>query len=103
MLLLYGAFLFGSPALLAALNRQRFLSLAVGIAAYAVLYVFFVDGMVRPVISPKTSGLRALVGAQHHGLAVRDPGFANRYLTRRPAFLAKPPKRSTRSICCIRP
>ena len=44
VLLLYGAFLFGSPALLAALNRQRFLSLAIGVAAYAVLYVFFVDG-----------------------------------------------------------
>ena len=38
-LLLYGAFLFGSPALLAALNRQRFLSFAIGVAAYAALYV----------------------------------------------------------------
>ena len=37
VLLLYGAFLFGSPELLAALNRQRFLSLAIGVAAYAVL------------------------------------------------------------------
>ena len=37
------------------LNRQRWLSLAIGVAAYAVLYVFFVDGAVRPVDSPTTT------------------------------------------------
>jgi hypothetical protein len=90
VLLLYGAFLFGSPALLAALNRQRFLSLAVGVAGYAVLYVFFVDGLVRPVISPGDRPAYALLSALNTmAWLFAILGFANRYLTRRPAFLAE--------------
>ena len=90
VLLLYGAFLFGSPALLAALNRQRFLSLAIGVAAYAVLYVFFVDGSVRPVISPEDRAAYALLSAFNTmAWLFAILGFANRYLTRRPAFLAE--------------
>ncbi|HYR64989.1 MAG TPA: acyltransferase family protein [Reyranella sp.] len=89
-LLVYGAFLFGSPDVLAALNRQRFWSLAVGIAAYAVLYVVFVDGAVRPVIRPEDRPAHALVSATNTmAWLFAIIGFANRYLTRRPAFLAE--------------
>jgi hypothetical protein len=89
-LLLYGAFLFGSPAVLAALNRQRFWSLAVGIAAYAVLYVVFVDGAVRPVIRPEDRLAYALLSAVNTmAWLLAIIGFANRYLTGRPAFLAE--------------
>jgi hypothetical protein len=62
-LLLYGSFLFGSPELLAALNRQRFLSLAIAIAAYAAFYVAFVDGAVRPTIPPAHRPAYALLSA----------------------------------------
>jgi len=90
VLLLYGAFLFGAPAVLAALNRQRFLSLAIGVAAYAALYVCFVDGAVRPVISPQDRAAYALVSALNTmAWLFTILGFANRYLTRRPAFLAE--------------
>ena len=90
ILLLYGAFLFGSPAVLAALNRQRFWSLAVGIAAYAVLYVAFVDGAVRPVIRPEDRLAYALLSAVNTmAWLFAIIGFANRYLTGRPAFLAE--------------
>jgi hypothetical protein len=76
--------------LLAALNRQRFLSLAIGVAAYAVLYVCFVDGAVRPVISPEDRAAYALVSALNTmAWLFTILGFANRYLTRRPAFLAE--------------
>lgn len=88
-LLLCGAFLFGSPELLAALNRQRFLSLAIGIGAYAVFYVVFVDGAVRPTIAPQDRAAYALVSAVNTmAWLFAIIGFANRYLTRRPAFLA---------------
>jgi hypothetical protein len=89
-LLLYGAFLFGSPELLAMLNRQRLLSLAVGIAAYAVLYVGFFDGEVRPTIAPPDRPAFALVSAVNTmAWLFTVVGFANRYLTQRPAFLAE--------------
>jgi glucans biosynthesis protein C len=90
VLLLYGAFLFGALPLLAALNRQRFLSLAVGVAAYAVLYVCFVDGAVRPVISPEDRPAYALLSALNTmAWLFTIVGFANRHLTWRPAFLAE--------------
>jgi hypothetical protein len=89
-LLLYGAFLFGSPALLAMLNRQRLLSLAVGIAAYAILYAGFIDGEVRPTIAPHDRPAFALVSAINTmAWLFTVLGFANRYLTQRPAFLAE--------------
>ena len=89
-LLVYGAFLFGSPDVLAALNRQRFWSLAVGVAAYAVLYVVFVDGAIRPVIRPEDRLAHALVSATNTmAWLFTIIGFANRYLTGRPAFLAE--------------
>src|SRR5690349_10524957 len=50
-LLLYGAFLFGSSDMLLALNRQRWLSFAVGAAAYGALYDSFFHGTVRPTIA----------------------------------------------------
>lgn len=90
VLLLYGSFLFGSPELLAALNRQRFLSLAIGVGAYATFYVVFVDGAVRPVIQPADRAVYALLSAVNTmAWLFALVGFANRYLTRRPAFLSQ--------------
>jgi hypothetical protein len=90
VLLLYGAFLFGSPDVLTALNRQRFLSLAIGVAAYALFYIVFVDGAVRPVIRPEDRPGYALVSAVNTmAWLFAIIGFANRYLTGRPALLAE--------------
>jgi peptidoglycan/LPS O-acetylase OafA/YrhL len=89
-LLLYGAFLFGSPALLAALNRQRWLSFAIGVAAYATFYVGFIDGAVRPAIADADRPAFALVSAVNTmAWLFAIVGFANRHLTRRPAFLSE--------------
>jgi peptidoglycan/LPS O-acetylase OafA/YrhL len=87
-LLLYGAFLFGSPELLAALNRQRWLSVTVGIAAYASLCMFFFEGAVRPTISAADRPAFALLSAINTmAWLFAIIGFANRHLTQRPAFL----------------
>jgi hypothetical protein len=89
LLLLYGAFVFNTPRMMATLNRQRWLSLAVGVLAYAAL-----EALVSH--APPGSRVRVL------GLPVSAPlsainlmawlftviGFANRYLTMRPRFLA---------------
>jgi hypothetical protein len=88
-LLLYGAFIFGSPVL-AALNRQRWLSLAVGVAAYAVLYVGFIDGAVRPTIADAQRPAFAVVSAVNTtAWLLAIVGFANRHLTHRPPFLGE--------------
>jgi glucans biosynthesis protein C len=86
-LLLYGAFLFGSPALLAALNRQRWLSVAIGVATYGVLQVVFF-GAVRPAIADADRPVYALLsGVNTMAWLFAIIGFANRHLTSRPAFL----------------
>jgi glucan biosynthesis protein C len=88
-LLLYGAFMFGSSDVLAALNRQRWLSLGIGIAAYAALTIFFFDGAVRPVIADAVRPAYSLLSALNTmAWLFTIIGFANRHLTRRPAFLA---------------
>ena len=90
VLLLYGAFLFGSTDLLNALQRQRRLSLAIGIAAYAVLYVGFFEGTVRPVISPEARPAFAFLSAINTmAWLFAILGFAHRHLTARPEFLAE--------------
>ena len=72
------------------LNRQRLLSLAVGIAAYAILYAGFIDGEVRPTIAPPDRPAFALVSAVNTmAWLFAVVGFANRYLTKRAAFLAE--------------
>ncbi len=66
------------------------MSLAIGIAAYALFYVVFVDGAVRPVIRPEDRPAYALLSAVNTmAWLFAILGFANRYLTRRPAFLAE--------------
>jgi hypothetical protein len=90
ILLLYGAYLFGSGDLLATLNRQRFLALGVGIAAYASLYVLFIDGAIRPTIAPADRAPYAMLSAVNTmAWLFAIIGFANRHLTRRPAFLGE--------------
>ena len=89
-LLLYGAFLFGSTDLLVALQRQRFVSLTVGIAAYALLYLGYFAGTVRPTIPPEARPVFALVSAINvMAWLFAIVGFAHRYLTKRPAFLSE--------------
>lgn len=89
-LLLYGAFLFGSPDLLRALQRQRLFSLAIGIAAYALLYAGYFEGTIRPVIPPASRPVFALLSAINvMAWLFAIIGFAHRYLTRRPAFLSE--------------
>ena len=88
VLLLYGAFLFGSPPLLATVERQRWLSLAVGIAAYAALYLLFFRGTVRPTIDPAWRPAFALLSAVNLvAWLFAIVGFAHRHLVARPAFL----------------
>ena len=87
-LLLYGAFIFGSPGLLQALQRQRLFSLAVGLIAYAILYAGFFAGTVRPAIAPEVRPVFALLSAVNlMAWLFAIIGFAHRYLVRRPAFL----------------
>jgi hypothetical protein len=87
-LLLYGAFLFGSPNVPAALNRQRWLSFAIGVVAYGTLYVFFFEGTVRPTIGDGVRPAFALLSAINTmAWLFAIIGFANRHLTKRPAFL----------------
>ena len=90
VLLLYGAFLFGSAPLLAALTRQRWLSVAVGIAAYGALCLFFFRGEVRPAIDPAMRPAFALLSAINMmAWLFAIVGFAHRHLVARPAFLAQ--------------
>jgi glucans biosynthesis protein C len=87
-LLLYGAFLFGSSDMLLALNRQRWLSLVVGVAAYGALYVLFFEGTVRPAIADADRPVFSLLSAVNTmAWLFAIMGFANRHLARRPAFL----------------
>jgi hypothetical protein len=90
VLLLYGAFLFGSSELLAALERQRFVSLAVGVVAYVTLYAAFIGGAVRPVIPADLRPAYALLSAANTmAWLFAIIGFAHRHLTRRPRFLGQ--------------
>jgi hypothetical protein len=90
VLLLYGGFIFGTPDMLAILNRQRLLSLGIGIAAYAVLYSAFFHGTVRPDVVPADRpAYAALSSVNTLAWLFTATGFANRYLTMRPRFLAQ--------------
>ena len=89
-LLLYGAFIFGSVDLLNALQRRRWLALAVGIAAYAALYFGFFQGTARPAIPSEVRPVFAFLSAVNTmAWLFTIIGFAHRHLTRRPAFLAE--------------
>jgi len=90
VLLIYGAFLFASPELLTALQRQRWLSLVVGVAAYACLYLVFFKGEVRPVVAPEVRPAYALLSAINTmAWLFAILGFGHRHFTQRPAFLAE--------------
>lgn len=88
VLLLYGAFLFGAPPLLDALMRQRALSLAVGVAAYGALCLFFFKGEARPTIAAAERPAFALLSALNTvAWLFAVIGFARRHLVARPACL----------------
>jgi glucans biosynthesis protein C len=73
---------------LANLNRQRWLSVAIGVVAYGTLYVFFFEGTVRPTIADAVRPVFALLSAINTmAWLFAIIGFANRHLTKRPAFL----------------
>lgn len=89
VLLLFGAFLYGAPPLLDAVARQRMLSLAVGIVAYALLCLLFFKGEVRPAIAAAERPAFALLSAVNTlAWLFTAVGFAHRHLGARPAFLA---------------
>jgi peptidoglycan/LPS O-acetylase OafA/YrhL len=89
LLLLYGAFIYGTPATLAVLNRQRWLAFAVGVASYATLYLVFFQGTVRPTIAAADRPLFALLsGVNTMAWLFAIVGFANRHLVQRPPLLA---------------
>jgi hypothetical protein len=74
----------------AALNRQRFLSLGIGTLAYAIFYAVYIYGAVRPLLSREDLAAYALLSTVNTmAWLFVIIGFANRYLTRRRAFLAE--------------
>ena len=88
VLLLYGGFVFGTPEMLAVLNRQRWLSLAVGVASYVLLYTIYFQGEVLPRIASADRPIYAVLsGVNTMAWLFAAVGFANRYLTMRPRFL----------------
>lgn len=88
LLLIYGAFVFCTPRMLERLDRQRWFSLAVGVAAYAALallvYSAAPDTRVRVLGLPVTAPLTAL-NLMAWLFAVI--GLGKHYLTMRPRFL----------------
>ena len=89
VLVVYGAFIFGTPEMLATLNRQRWFALAIGIASYALLYSEFFHGAVRPQVLPADRPALALLsGINTMAWLFAAIGFANRHLTMRPKFLS---------------
>ncbi len=88
VLLLYGGFVFGTPDMLVALNRQRWLALVVGIASYVLLYTIFFQGQTLPRIASADRPAYALLsGINTMAWLFAAVGFANRHLTMRPRFL----------------
>ena len=90
LLLLYGGFVYGTPQMLATLNRQRWISLAVGMAAFAALdlLVFHAapGARVRVLGVPVFAPLSAINTVAWLFAFI---GLANRYLQRRPRFLVE--------------
>jgi glucan biosynthesis protein C len=88
--LLYGGFIFGTPEMLAALNRQRFVSLGVGVVSYAVLDgAFFQSTIVVDVPSGARPEFALLSAVNTLAWIFSAIGFANRHLSRRPAWLGQ--------------
>ncbi|MBX3498072.1 MAG: acyltransferase [Alphaproteobacteria bacterium] len=87
-LLLYGALLYRRGELLDAVMRARWVALAIGVAAFALLDHLFFTG-VRASIATDERPLYALLsGVNTTAWLLAIVGFARRHLTRRPAFLA---------------
>jgi hypothetical protein len=90
LLLLYGGFVYGTPQMLATLNRQRWISLAVAVAAFAALdlLVFHAaaGSRVRVLGVPIFAPLSAINTIAWLFAFI---GLANRYLRRRPRFLVE--------------
>ena len=89
LLLLYGALLFRSPALLQALARQRWMALLIGMGAYAALQAFFFSGLLGPM-SGNVGRLDYCLLANVNVIAwlFAIVGFFVRHMTWRPAALA---------------
>jgi hypothetical protein len=90
VLVVYGAFLFGSPRLMATLNAQRWLALVIGVTAYATLYGVYFAGTIVLKLTPAERPLFALLsGLNTMAWLFAIVGFANRHLTTRPVFIAR--------------
>jgi hypothetical protein len=87
LLMLAGALLYRSPALLQSLERQRFAALAVGIVAYAILEAVFFSGHIRrPYDRAAWFALCALSAVNIVAWLITIAGFARRW-ARPTAFL----------------
>ena len=88
LLMLYGGFIFNSPEMLAVLNRQRWVAVAVGTVAFFTLdlLVFHAPpgAHVRVLGLPIFAPLSAI---NTTGWLFAAVGLANRYLQSRPRFL----------------
>lgn len=88
LLMLYGAFIFNTPELLAALNRQCWIAVAVGTAAFLTLDLLIfhapAGAHARVVGLPVYAPLSAI---NMIGWLFAAVGLANRFLQRRPRFL----------------
>lgn len=90
LLLLYGGFVYGTPHMLATLNRQRWVSLAIAVAAFVALdlLVFHAapGARVRVLGVPVYAPLSAINTVAWLFAFI---GLANRYLQMRPRFLVE--------------
>lgn len=90
ILLLYGAVIWRSGALLDVLERQRWLALAIGVAGFAALEALYFAGTVRPRIPADERPLFALLSAVNTMAWIfAIAGFARRHLQARPAWLRR--------------
>jgi hypothetical protein len=90
LLLLYGGFIYGTPRMLATLDRQRWFSLAVAVAAFAALDLLVFHA--SPGVRGRVLGLpidAPLSAINTVAWLFAFIGFANRHLRHRPRFLAE--------------
>ena len=64
---------FGTRDMLALLSRQRWISLIVGVSAYASLYLIFFEGTVVPSIARPDRPLYALLSGVNTMATIRTP------------------------------
>jgi hypothetical protein len=90
LLLLYGGFIYGTPRMLATLNRQRWFSLAAGVAGFAALALLVFEA--TPGVQVRVLGVpvfAVLSAINTVAWLFAFIGFANRHLTMPSRFIAQ--------------